>query len=152
MPFTPFASSTNQRHEPIRFKLLPWSSTWLISRKFAAPVRWVMLENTLMRLAYGRLKWVGRKAPGYVWNEKKTPTLRARKGVIVVCDEGGGHWWCLESYACMMFHRCQGGDNDSSSFNLDPMWRSAKPLNVLDLFVRISDGWLIKRFFRFLVL
>ena len=69
---------------------------------------WVMFENTLMKLAYGRLKevrlgltesaWLSLerknrpplKATVVALLEDQFPTLRTRKGVIVVGDQGGG--------------------------------------------------------------
>ena len=46
--------------------------------QFRGPGGWVMLEITLMKLAYGRLKearsgWT--ENPGQVWNAKKHPPL-----------------------------------------------------------------------------
>lgn len=76
--------------------------------QFRGASGWVMLENTLMKLAYGRLKemrlgltesaWLSlerkkrplSKATVVALLEDQFPTLRARKGVIVVGDEGGG--------------------------------------------------------------
>ena len=69
---------------------------------------WVMLENTLMKLAYGRLKEARLGLTESAWSslerkkrpplkatvvallEDHFPTFRARKGVTVVGDESGG--------------------------------------------------------------